>query len=271
MPEAAVDAPNPPTASPGNQGGTTLPEQELSYEDVMEEGAALAMEEVQDRLDDAGLEMDPETMEIIGGEAAFDPRARRRKGTRRRTTSKRKGTRRRGRIAMARHPALVYDPRSRFGKARGYARRAKDPISKMLTKAAPFASIGGAGLAFYLKYKKRAVALGVPGVMDAITLDIKNLDFKAATDRIIANAGEIATPAIVGYVLKQVPIGPAKIRQLLGNGMMGASGGILAGHFLDPPIPGQEQVQNQGGFPMNSGAGIGRAPQSSGVPTYGGL
>ena len=238
----------------------------------MEEGAARAMEELQDRLDDAGLEIDPETGEISPGAPAImdpDPRRKRRGGKKSRHASlaKRKTTRR----AAAWHHRLgthrYLDPRPSF---RGAARRAKDPLTKMLTKAAPFASIGGAGLAFYLKYAKRAKALGI-GVTDAIVLDAKNLDFKAATDRIIANAGEIATPAIVGYVLKQVPIGPAKIRQLLGNGMMGASGGILAGHFLDPPIPGQNQAQNQGGFPMNSGAGIGGAPQSSGVPTYGGL
>lgn len=244
-----------------------MPEQELNYEDAMEEGAALAMEEVQDRLDAAGLEMDEETGEIITGPAIMDPRPRGRKGRGRRKGKKRNAS---GRFAKPWHHKYgsfrYMDPAPRFAKARGYARRAKDPLSKMLNKVAPFAGVVGMAGVFYTEYKKRATALGVAGVGDAISQDIKNFDLKAATDRVIANAGAIAAPAVVGYIVKQIPIGPAKIRQITGNLMIGGSGGLLAKHILDPPIVGAPN--SEAVFSM---AQAQRTVQMNGVPTWGGM
>jgi hypothetical protein len=223
------------------------------FDEGLQSGHEIATEELQeeiiDRLIDEGG-FDPEE-----AEAFFDPAPRRGRG------------RRRGKIhCSARQRATMpqickgngsrsYDPAPRRRHRRRSPRR-YDPAPQrkvtarkgkkgILAKVRKFALPGAAVGTFLTAYMARATQLKsanaqldgkvVDGVYAAIMYDVKNFSTDAAMARLKDNAGEIVTPLIAGYAVKQIGI-LGKYSGLAGDLLTGMGMGLAAKKVLDPPI-----------------------------------
>lgn len=191
-----------------------------------EQDDTLLREQIADELEAQGIHPDDIEQALFSdGSDLYAPRRGRR--------SKRRTSRKRARRA--------YDPAPRGGyreAARRYGRRAKGT----LIKVKKYAAVGGAGLSFIGIYTKRAADLKaqgamlngkvVDGIIDAIQYDLKNFDTTNSMNKLKSNVGEIATPAVLGWAVKETKI-LGKYSGLAGDLLIGAAGGIALATALD--------------------------------------
>jgi hypothetical protein len=212
-------------------------EPNLDFEAGIETGAQETIEDVEQRLIDAGH--DPEDVE----ELLYDPAPKRRGGKKRRVHK--------SRVHHARSPAYVYDPAPRRRKVTAKRTGKKGTLAKLKKFAIP----GAAGLTFYGAYVKRAEDLFTAGkipeksVFKAIEYDLKNFNGTDAMNRVKAQAGEIATPLIASWAVKETKI-LGKYSGIAADLLAGFGIGVGAKAVLDPPINGNGSVRN------NTGAAI---------------
>lgn len=171
------------------------------------------------RLIDAGH--DPEEVE----ELLFDPAPRRKGGKKNRKSPSRYSK------------ARSYDPAPRKRKVTAKRTGKKGMLSKLNKFALP----GAAGLTFYGAYVKRAEDLFTAGkipeksVFKAIEYDIKNFNGTDAMKRVQSQAGEIATPLIASWAVKETKI-LGKYSGIAADLLAGFGVGIGAKAVLDPPV-----------------------------------
>lgn len=205
------------------------------------------MEEVADGLIEEGF--DPSEVE----EMLFDPAPRRRRGRRRRKSTRRydPAPRRRRRT---RRRSRRYDPAPRARSAyprrrKGYRRRAKGALGKLKKYVMP----GVAGLTFYGAYQQRSKDLLAAGsitkdsVFDAIMYDVKNFNGADAMTRLQDNATEIITPVIGSVIVKAVKPGGqiGKVAGIMADALMGYATGKFGKVVLDPPMAQSKVIGRQ--------------------------
>lgn len=198
-------------------------ETDFDFEAGHETGAQETLEDVEQRLIDAGH--DPEEVK----ELLYDPAPRRRGRKKQRT--------RRSRTQHVRSPAYVYDPDPRKRKVTAKRTGKKGTLAKLKKFAIP----GAAGLTFYGGYVKRAEELFTAGkiteksVFKAIEYDFKNFNGTDAMNRVKSQAGEIATPLIAGWAVKETKV-LGKYSGIAADLLTGFGIGVGAKAILDPPI-----------------------------------
>ena len=176
---------------------------------------------MEQRLIDAGH--DPEEVE----ELLYDP-APRRRGKK----HHRKATR-----SHSYSRARSYDPAPRKRKVTAKRTGKKGTLNKLKKFAMPAA----AGLTFYGAYVKRAEDLFNAGsipeksVFKAIEYDVKNFNGTDAMNRVKAQAGEIATPLIASWAVKETHI-LGKYSGIAADLLAGFGIGVAGKAVLDPPI-----------------------------------
>ncbi len=214
--------------------GIEIDPEEL-FNEGYQTGAELESEELREQIEDQLIDegFDPDDID----EMLYDPAPRR--GRRRHRRSHRSydpAPRRRRR--SRRRSGRRYDPAPRRGSKSGYYGKLKKKYGKhakgMLGKFRKFALPGAAGLTFLGAYMTRASQLGV-SVPDAITKDIKEFDGKAAMKRVQDSAGEIATPLVAGWAIKETKVA-GKYSGLIGDVLTGIGLGTFAKKVLDPPV-----------------------------------
>lgn len=193
---------------------------ELDFEAGIEAGVQETIEDVEQRLIDAGH--DPEEV----SELLYDP-APRRKG----------GGKKTRKTPSRSYRARSYDPAPRKRKITAKRTGKKGTLSKLKKFALP----GAAGLTFYGAYVKRAEDLANAGkipeksVFKAIEYDVKNFNGTDAMNRVKTQAGEIATPLIASWAVKETHI-LGKYSGIAADLLAGFGVGIGAKAVLDPPI-----------------------------------
>ncbi len=198
---------------------------ELDFEAGIEAGAQETLEDVEQRLIDAGH--DPEDVE----ELLYDP-APKRRGKKHRTHRSYRGR--------------TYDPDPAPRKRKTTAKRTGKKGT--LAKLKKFAIPGAAGLTFYGAYVKRAETLYAQkkitekSVFQAIQYDIKNFNGAAAMNRIQSQAGNIATPLLASWIVKETKI-LGKYSGIGADLLAGFGIGVGAKAILDPP-----ENDNSGGI-----------------------
>ncbi len=195
-------------------------------------GAELESEELREQIEDQLIDegFDPDDID----EMLYDPAPR--QGRRRHRRSHRSydpAPRRRRR--SRRRSGRRYDPAPRRrsgwrGKAKKYGKRTKGMLGKFRKYALP----GAAGLTFLGGYMARAKQLNM-SVPDAMMKDIKEFDGKAAMKRVQDSAGEIATPLVAGWTIKETKVA-GKYSGLIGDVLTGIGLGTFAKKVLDPPV-----------------------------------
>lgn len=154
--------------------------------------------------------------------------------------------RKRGKKYKRRPRARSYDPaplRSRVAtRYRTVKEKVKRRIPKgIMAKVKKFVLPGTAGVTFYAAYIKRAEDLFNQGliseksVFKAIEYDIKNFNTNDAMGRLKNNAGEIITPFLGGFLMKETKI-LGKYTGVAADALFGMGIGVGAKTILDPPV-----------------------------------
>lgn len=137
--------------------------------------------------------------------------------------------------------ARSYDPAPHRKVTAKRTGKGKKGINGTLNKLKKFALPGAAGLTFYGAYVKRADDLLKTGkipeksVFKAIEYDIKNFNGTDAMERVKKQGGEILTPLVASWGIKETKI-LGKYSGLAADLLAGFGVGIGAKAVLDPPI-----------------------------------
>ncbi len=213
---------SPPWIPPSQEINVTeTPDGNIDFDAGIEVGREEALTQLEGQLVDQGY--DPEEVE----ELLYDP-APKRRGKKHRKAHRR--------AQYVRAPGHVYDPAPRKRKITAKHTGKKGTLAKLKKYAIP----GSAALTFYGAYVKRAEDLFAQGsipeksVFKAIEYDVKNFNGTDAMNRVKSQAGEIATPLIASWAVKETKI-LGKYSGIAADLLAGFGIGVGAKAILDPP------------------------------------